>query len=84
MIGVQTKAVHDLIGWSQEGSIGEIDPVEILTRGDEYIEKLKIHPKSTLEFRGFDDQFSKLEIFYQKNKANGQIYGKQIEVYHDE
>lgn len=84
MVGIQTKAVHDLIGWSQESSIGGIDPVEILTRGDEYIEKLKIQPKSTLEFRGFDDQFSKLEIFYQKNKAHGQIYGKQIEVYHDE
>ncbi len=42
MVGIQTKAVHDLIGYIEECSKGGINPVEILTRGDEYIEKLKI------------------------------------------
>jgi hypothetical protein len=37
-----------------------------------------------LEFRGFDDEFAKLEIHYQRGRANGQIYGKYIEVFHDD
>lgn len=72
-----------LIGFIHETFGGELILEPTMSKDDRYIQEVTLNNNQLMDFLGFDERYSELQIGLKKGKKNHEKYRKHIEVYQE-